>query len=146
MDFAVQSLVDIFFSFALAQSKWIPQVLDHYIELLLCDDANVSHAAKAALQRSMRATHKATHRAEQRNDSPPPPPDDDDDIMRLAIAMSLEGSEGLAPAADESDRFRKLRLALMVRLTDDLPELKKKGGVKSIHFLQVRYHFRQGSD
>lgn len=59
--------------------------------------------------------------------------------MQLAIAMSLEGSEGSgAPPDDESDRFRKLRLALMVRLTDDLPALKKKGGVKSIHFLQVR--------
>ena len=55
VDFAVQSLVDIFFSFALTESQWIPQVLDHYITLLLCDDANVSHAAKSALQRSMRS-------------------------------------------------------------------------------------------
>lgn len=77
---------------------------------------------------------------EQRS-HPPPALTDDDDIMQLAIAMSLEGSEGSAPPADESDRFRKLRLALMVRLTDDLPELKKKGGVKSIHFLQVSFQY-----
>jgi hypothetical protein len=69
--------------------------------------------------------------------------------MQLAIAMSLEEASGVASGPESNDdemhdmpstsaeRFRQLRLALLKRITEDLPELKKKGGVKSIHFLQV---------
>lgn len=69
---------------------------------------------------------------------------DEDDIMRLAIAMSLEGASASAQESKDepvsgsaAERFRLLRLALLQRITNDLPELKKKGGVKSIHFLQI---------
>ncbi len=58
--------------------------------------------------------------------------------------MSLEGASASAQESKDepvsgsaAERFRLLRLALLQRITDDLPELKKKGGVKSIHFLQV---------
>lgn len=154
IDFAVQSLVEILFSFALTEpQRWMPQVMDHYLGLLLCDDASVSHAAKSALQRAMKSTccNKPMHPA-----APVAPSaecdkisGDEDDIMRLAIAMSLEqGAPATAtPRLGESseeqgspDGFRQLRLALLQRITNDLPELKKKGGLKSIHFLQVLRH------
>ena len=85
---------------------------------------------------STSSTASSTIKAEERHVLPT----DEDDIMQLAIAMSLEGSAVEEPEAEADrfrDRFRDLRLALMIRLTDELPELKKKGGLKSIHFLQV---------
>jgi hypothetical protein len=150
IDFCVQSIVDVLFSVALIDPhRWMAPVMDHYISLLLCDDANVSHAAKAALQRTMKtgcggkSIPPAALSERQMIHS------DEDDIMQLAIAMSLEGATS-APSGPESnddemhdmtnssaERFRQLRLALLQRITEDLPELKKKGGVKSIHFLQV---------
>ena len=144
IDFCVQSLVDILFSVALIDPhQWMAPVMDHYLSLLLCDDASVSHAAKAALQRTMKTGSGGK--------SMPPlssrqmPTSDEDDIMQLAIAMSLEGASAASEfeskdelvSSSNAERFRLLRLALLQRITDDLPELKKKGGVKSIHFLQV---------
>lgn len=142
IDFCVQSIVDILFAVALTDPhRWMAPVMDHYIGLLLCDDASVSHAAKAALQRTMKTgcNGKLMPSAVQPR---PAVPSDEDDIMQLAIAMSLEGASGAAPESNDDEReisscFRQLRLALLQRITDDLPELKKKGGVKSIHFLQV---------
>ena len=148
VDFAVQSIVDILFSFALTEpTVWMTPVMNHYLGLLLCDDASVSHASKTALQRAMKAGS---------NKSAVPPSSaakpeaaklasDEDDIMRLAIAMSLDQSEAQSSGASDvtsedstsSQNFKQLRLALLQRITEDLPELKKKGGVKSIHFLQV---------
>lgn len=143
IDFCVQSIVDVLFSVALTEPhQWMDLVMDHYLSLLLCDDASVSHAAKAALQRTMKTGcgGKGLPPLASRQ-----VPSDEDDIMRLAIAMSLEGaSAGTTQESKEenasnpaAERFRVLRLALLKRITDDLPELKKKGGVKSIHFLQV---------
>ncbi len=34
--------------------RWMAPVMDHYLSLLLCDDASVSQAAKSALQRTMK--------------------------------------------------------------------------------------------
>ncbi len=48
----------------------------------------------------------------------------------------MQSSMGHA-ASTFAERFRQLRLALPKRITEDFPELKKKGGVRSIHFLQV---------
>lgn len=150
IDFCVQSIVDVLFSVALTDPhRWMAPVMDHYISLLLCDDANVSHAAKAALQRTMKtgcggkSIPPAALSERQMIHS------DEDDIMQLAIAMSLEGATSVPSGPESNDdemhdmtnssaeRFRQLRLALLQRITEDLPELKKKGGVKSIHFLQV---------
>lgn len=148
VDFAVQFIVDILFSFVLTEpTVWMTPVMNHYLGLLLCDDASVSHASKTALQRAMKACS---------NKSAVPPSSaakseaaklasDEDDIMRLAIAMSLDQSEAQSSGASDvtsevstsSQNFKQLRLALLQRITEDLPELKKKGGVKSIHFLQV---------
>lgn len=155
-EFCVQSIVDILFSVALTDPhRWMDPVMDHYLSLLLCDDANVSHAAKAALQRIVKTgcggktNSPTTTISTSATQSRTGVPSDEDDIMQLAIAMSLEeagaaiSSDSVPDSTEERsspsalERFRVLRLALLQRITDDLPELKKKGGVKSIHFLQV---------
>lgn len=144
-DYCVQSIVDILFSVALTEPhQWMGPVMDHYLSLLLCDDASVSHAAKAALQRIMKTSCGNKPMPVLSGSGRQPVPNDEDDIMQLAIAMSLEGASGSGASESKEDesnssaeRFRLLRLALLQRITDDLPELKKKGGVKSIHFLQV---------
>jgi E3 ubiquitin-protein ligase UBR4 len=150
IDFCVQSIVDVLFSVALTDpQKWMAPVMDHYIGLLLCDDASVSHAAKAALQRTMKTGCAGKSILSSALSGRQPVHSDEDDIMQLAIAMSLEEASGVASGPESNDdemhdmpstsaeRFRQLRLALLKRITEDLPELKKKGGVKSIHFLQV---------
>ena len=136
------------FAFALAddeseQARRMTQVLDHYLALLLCDDAGVSHAAKAALQRTIKNKNSRII-----SKVLPLAATDEDDIMRLAIAMSLEegAEQGDTAEATPTTRLvssantrplRNLRLALLQRVTAELPELKRNGGFKSIHFLQV---------
>jgi len=149
IDFFVQATVDVLFAFALTedeseQTRRMSQVLDHYLALLLCDDAGVSHAAKAALQRTIK--NKTTKTIITK--VPLLASTDEDDIMRLAIAMSLEGGPDqvnttevtpLSRTTSTSNPrpLRNLRLTLLQRVTAELPELKRNGGLKSIHFLQV---------
>jgi hypothetical protein len=142
--------VDVLFAFALAedeseQNRRMTQILDHYLALLLCDDAGVSHAAKAALQRTIKNKNAKETIAKVL----PLASTDEDDIMRLAIAMSLESGPSQATTTEVAPLsrttttttnpkpLRNLRLALLQRVTAELPELKRNGGLKSIHFLQV---------
>jgi hypothetical protein len=143
IDFCVQSIVDVLFSVALTDpQKWMAPVMDHYIGLLLCDDASVSHAAKAALQRTMKTGCGGKSILSSALSGRQPVHSDEDDIMQLAIAMSLEEASGVASGPESNDdemhdkpsssaeRFRQLRLALLKRIAEDLTELKKKGGVR----------------
>lgn len=150
VDFAVQMIVDLLMSFALTEpDRFMASVMDHYLSLLLCDDPSVSHAAKAALQRTMKVgsclkSHSAA--GQEPAGATPKIPTDEEGMMEWAIAMSWAGEVGSPMftryledqySSSAADRFRQLRLSLLRRITDDLPELKKKGGFKSIHFLQV---------
>lgn len=150
VDFAVQMIVELLMSFALTEpDRFMASVMDHYLSLLLCDDPSVSHAAKAALQRTIKLgsclkTQSAT--SQETVGATPKIPTDEEGMMEWAIAMSWAGEVGSSMftkyledqhSSSAADRFRQLRLSLLRRITDDLPELKKKGGFKSIHFLQV---------